>query len=193
MRHIVGVNLEAVGHLNEDIADPPSNSGHPVERLLSPPTGLRLTTPLNPSTGSSNTYSIRATSNPGDRIDYILPCGLLFSNIANAQVFRTDRLSPLPPGLLSTDSRTASDHLPVVMSFHNPYDTVFRLTSILESNQFLNLTWQTATGRAYRVERSANAIDWSMVSSNLFATATNLSWSLSPTPSPALFRVFRLP
>jgi endonuclease/exonuclease/phosphatase family metal-dependent hydrolase len=181
------------GDLNEDIADPPSNSGHPVQRLVSPPTGLRLTTPLNPATGSSNTYSIRATSNPADRIDYILPCGLLFSNIASAQVFRTDRLTPLPPGLLSADSRTASDHLPVVMSFYNPYDTAFRFTSVTESNQFLNLIWQTTTGRTYRVEHSTNAMSWSIVSSNLFATTTNLSWNVSPTPSAALFRVFRLP
>jgi endonuclease/exonuclease/phosphatase family metal-dependent hydrolase len=181
------------GDLNEDIADPPGNSGHPVQRLISPPTDLRLTTPLNPSTGSSNTYSIRATSNPADRIDYILPCGLLFSNIASGQVFRTDRLTPLPPGLLSTDSRTASDHLPVVMSFYNPYDTVFRLTSVMESNQFLNVVWQTTTGRTYRIERSTDAMNWSIVSPNLFATNTNFSWTINLTPPSALFRVYRLP
>jgi len=181
------------GDFNEDVADPPPNSGHPVERLVSPPTGLRLTTPRNPTTGSSNTYSIRATSNPADRIDYILPCGLLFSNLASGQVFRTDRLTPLPAGLLAIDSRTASDHLPLVMSFHDPYDTNFRITSILAGPESVQLVWPTTTGRTYRVERTRDAQDWSIDSPNLMAATTNLSWIADRMPSATLFRVLRLP
>jgi endonuclease/exonuclease/phosphatase family metal-dependent hydrolase len=179
------------GDMNEDIAKPPSISGHPIQRLTSAPTGLRLTTPINPVTVSSNTFSIRASLN--ERIDYILPSNLLFSNIANSQVFRTDRLTPTPPNLLSTDSATASDHLSVLMSFYNPFDTVFRFTSVAASNQFLNLTWQTTTGRTYRVERATNALTWNPASANLLATSTNLSWSTSRDLRAEMYRVYRLP
>ncbi|MFN7140862.1 MAG: immunoglobulin domain-containing protein, partial [Limisphaerales bacterium] len=55
------------------------------------------------------------------RYDYILPSGVLYSNILESQVFRTDLLSPLPPGLEINDSATAADHLPVLMIFNSPY------------------------------------------------------------------------
>ena len=179
------------GDLNEDIARPPSTSGHPLERLVSLPTGLRLTTPLNPVTAGSNTFSIRTT--PSERIDYILPCGLLFSNIANSQVFRTDVLSPMPAALFTNDSRTASDHLPVLMSFRNPYDPVPRIAGVVLSNQSVSLNWPAATGRTYRVETSTNFANWSAASSNLFALTTNQSWSIVRNGPRQFFRVQRLP
>jgi endonuclease/exonuclease/phosphatase family metal-dependent hydrolase len=179
------------GDLNEDIDKPKSAGGHPIERLISPPTGLRLTTPLNPATAGSNTYTIRGSLN--ERIDYILPCGLLFSNIAGSQVFRTDKLSPMPPNLFTNDSATASDHLPVIMSFHNPYDPAPRITTVTASNQFLHLTWQSVTGRTYRVETSTNCANWSAAGSNLLATATNQSWSIPRAGLRQFLRVQRLP
>jgi endonuclease/exonuclease/phosphatase family metal-dependent hydrolase len=179
------------GDMNEDVAKPPSTSGHPIQRLASTPTGLRLTTPINPVTGSSNTFSIR--SSLSERIDYILPCGLLFSNIANSQIFRTDKLSPMPPNLFTNDSATASDHLPALMSFYNPYDTVFRFNSVVASNQFIHLRWQTTTGRTYRVEHATNSLNWMAVSPGLLATSTNLSWSASRSSPAELYRVYRLP
>ncbi|MEY2408639.1 MAG: Endonuclease/Exonuclease/phosphatase family [Verrucomicrobiota bacterium] len=179
------------GDLNEDIAQPPGPSGHPLEKITSPPTGLRLTTSLNPVTSEASTYSIRAS--PHERIDYILPCGLLFSNVAASQIFRTDKLSLMPAGLLATDSRTASDHLPVIMTFQNPYDPIPRVGIVVSSNQTVNLSWPTVPGRNYRVESSTNLANWFVVSTNLFAATTNQSWSASRSAPRQFFRVQRLP
>ena len=179
------------GDMNEDIARPPSTSGFPLQRLANAATGLRLTTPTNPVTGSERTYSIRASLS--ERIDYILPCGLLFSNLAFSQVFRSDRLAPPPPGLLTNDSRTASDHLPVLMVFDNPYDRTFRIASVTASNQFLHLLWPATPGRLYRVEASTNLTAWSAASSNLTATATNLGFNLLRRNRAEFLRVLRLP
>ena len=106
--------------MNEDIAAPASGTGQPIQRLANPATGLALTTPVNPFTGSGHTWSIQGYL--GKRYDYVLPGGFLFTNIISSQVFRTDHLTPLPPPLLATDSVTASDHLPVMMVFSNPYE-----------------------------------------------------------------------
>lgn len=179
------------GDLNEDISDPLITGVDPIQRLISAPTGLRLLTPINPFTGSSNTYSIRGSVS--DRLDYVLPGGLLFSNLASSQIFRTDRLTPLPSNLTSNDSRIASDHLPVVVSFHNPYDTVYRFTSVTPSNQFLNVSWQTTTGRTYRVESSTNFTFWTNNSPNLLAATTNLSWSVNRNATRQFLRIYRLP
>jgi endonuclease/exonuclease/phosphatase family metal-dependent hydrolase len=179
------------GDMNEDVARPVYSWSDAIKRITSPPTGLRLLTPLNPFTGSSNTYSIRASVS--SRLDYVMPGGLLFSNLATSQIFRTDRLTPLPSNLTSNDSRIASDHLPVVVSFHNPYDTVFRFTSLTPSNQFLNVSWQTTTGRTYRVEVSTNLTTWTSNSPNLLASTTNLSWSLNRSTARQFLRIYRLP
>ena len=180
------------GDLNEDINRPPAGSSQPVQRLISPPTGLRLTTPRNPFTHDDRTWSILEAS-LSIRFDYILPGGLLFSNIASSQVFRTDVLNPTPLGLLSLDDKTASDHLPVLMVFHNPYDTPYRLTSITASNQLVRLTWQATPGRQYLVESSSNLLSWTALSTNLTATATNASFSTSPAGGAQFFRVYRVP
>ncbi len=174
------------GDLNEDISKPQSVSGHPIERLTSAPTGLRLTTPTNPITGSERTFGIGTNRNPSSCLDYILPCGLLYSNIAGSQVFRTDKLSPLPPNLFTNDSATASDHLPVIMFFHNPYDPAPRIVSAVPSNQFLQLNWLASTGRFYRVESATNLPAWSVVTTNLFAATTNMSVAI-PRSAPRQF------
>lgn len=183
------------GDLNEDIAEPTSHTGLPIQRLLSAPTGLRLTTPVNPFMigvdNGSNTYSIRASVTR--RLDYILPGGLLFSNIATSQVFRTDKFVPLPPNLLSNDSRTASDHLPVIMSFHNPYDPAPTITSFSVSNQFLHLNWLAVTGRSYRVESTTNLAAWTPVTTNLLAAATNMAASVPRVAPRQYLRVRRFP
>ncbi len=127
------------GDLNEDILRPETSdyvSGHPIQRLISPPTGLQLTSPTNPFTGAPTndmTESIRA-SKLTVRFDYIMPCPLMYSNIVSSQIFRTDKLVPVPPNLNSNDDKIASDHLPVLMVFKNPYQNPFQLLSVTRSN-----------------------------------------------------------
>jgi endonuclease/exonuclease/phosphatase family metal-dependent hydrolase len=182
------------GDLNEDIIRPDTNryiSGKPIQRLTNGPTGLRLTTPRNPFNNDDRTISIQTSLSA--RFDYILPGGLLFSNIASSQVFRTDLLSPTPPGVFSQDDKTASDHLPVLMVFHNPYDTPYRLTSITASNQMVRLNWESTAGRQYQVESSSNLLLWAALSTNLTATGTNSTFSTSAKGHPQFFRIYRAP
>ena len=181
------------GDMNEDIARPPSPTNpHSIEKLTSTPTGLRLTTPTNLFNGSELTFSIQAASMT-KRYDYILPCTLLFSNIASSQVFRTDLLPITPPPLLATDSETASDHLPVLMTFNNPYDKPFKLLSFARSNLTVTLIWQSVPGQPYRVESSTNLTTWSMLATNLLATGTNYTFSTNLNDATRFFRIYRVP
>jgi len=127
------------------------------------------------------------------RFDYILPCGLLFSNIASSQVFRSDKLAPLPPNLFSNDSRTASDHLPVLMMFNHPYDKPFRLTSIARSNLNVTLQWESVLGQPYRVNTASNLTVWTVLASNLTATGTSYTFSTNVSGNRRFFRVYRVP
>ncbi len=134
------------GDFNEDLLQPPARSGgHPgiVPVLANDATGLRLTTPFNPVSGESATFSIRADLIR--RYDYILPCGVLWSNVVASQVFRTDLQTPLPAGLLAGDDRRASDHLPVLMIFGaepaSPFHVGWR-----RDDQGWRLTWPRGEG-----------------------------------------------
>ena len=178
------------GDLNEDIARPATGSQQPVQRLTNG-TGLQLTTPRNPVSDGEQTISIRGSLNR--RYDYILPCGLLFSNIASSQVFRTDLLANPPPPLLTNDDVTASDHLPVWMVFNSPYDKPFRLLSILRRDPSLTLTWQSVPGQTYGVESSSNLTAWTMLASNLVASGTSYSFLTNVAGSRRYFRVHRIP
>jgi len=179
------------GDLNEDINRPPITTREPIERLVNTNTGLYLTTPVNPFNGDDRTISIRATLDA--RFDYILPGGLLFSNIATSQVFRTDLLNRVPPPLLQSDGRTASDHLPVLMVFTNPYGAPFRLQSIRVSDGSLSLSWETTPGRRYDVETSTDFKSWTRVATNLTASGTNFTWPTNAAESMEFFRIYRLP
>ncbi len=178
------------GDLNEDINRPVSTN-QPVQRLISAPTGLQLTTPRNPFNSDDRTWSIQGSLSV--RLDYLLPCGLLFSNIASSQVFRTDLLTNPPPPLLADDDITASDHLPVLTVFNSPYDKPFRLLSITRSNPSVTLTWQSVSGQPYRVESSSNLTVWTGLASNLVASGTSYSFVTNVTGSTRFFRVFRVP
>jgi hypothetical protein len=178
--------------MNEDIARPASGSQQPIQRLTSAPTGLRLTTPVNPYTGSELTHSIQDTNGLGKRYDYILPCGLLCSNIVFSQVFRTDLLPSLPMPLLPGDDATASDHLPVLMMFNNPYEQPFRLTSLVVTNGAVTVKWESVAGRSYWVESSPNLTVWTAVASNLMATGTNTMFTTNASGSQYL-RIGRRP
>ena len=181
-----------LGDMNEDVIRPGSyTSGQPIQKLTSAPTGLRLTTPLNPVTSSDFTESIQAVSGLDVRFDYIMPCGLLFSNIVTSQVFRTDLLSPLPGTLQTNDDKTASDHLPVLMYFNNPY--AFNFNSIKLTNSTVTLNWQSITGRIYGVESSSNLSSWTAFASNLTATGTNFILSTNVSGNAKFFRIYRQP
>lgn len=159
-----------------------------IQELISAPATLQLTGPKNPYTGSINTYSIQASVS--ERIDYIFPCALLSSNLISSQVFRTDKLPiPLPPNLFSNDSKTASDHLPVVMTFANPFAQPFSVTAFSRSNQAVNVQWQSVPGGIYRVENSTNLADWTALATNLMATNYNCVLNTNAGEAVKFFRV----
>lgn len=162
-----------------------------LQKLLSPPTGLRLANPTNPVTGSLNTFSIRSTLN--SRLDYILPNALLATVISNAQVFRSDVVPGPPPPLLAGDSAAASDHLPVFMAFYNPYAQPFRLLSLNRTNQLVTLRWEVVPGQSYRVEVSSNLTHWTAWTTNLLATGSVAQWATNATANALFFRVGRAP
>lgn len=163
-----------------------------IQTLLGPTTGLRMTYPRNPVTGSLNTYST-AFANPSSRLDYIFPGPLLYSNIKTSQVFRSSLVTPLPPGLNSNDSQVASDHYPVLMVFNNPYDKPFKLLSITRTNPTVTLKWESVFGQSYRVESSSNLTMWLTQANNLVATGTNFSYSTNLNDPLRYFRVVRVP
>lgn len=158
-----------------------------IQRLLSVPAGLHLTNPTNPFTGSSNTYSIQASLSK--RLDYILPGDLLFTNIYASQVFRTDVLNPIPTNLMQFDNQAASDHLPVLMVFNNPYETPFLLTLLAMTNQLYTLQWRATPGQQFFVESSADLSHWVVRASNITSTAITYTTTLSVTGNPGFFRV----
>jgi endonuclease/exonuclease/phosphatase family metal-dependent hydrolase len=179
------------GDLNEDILRPPDSNPQSIQCLVSAPTGLQLTTAVNPFTDSELTISIR--DGLTKRYDYILPCAMLFSNIVSSQVFRTDLLTPLPPNLFSYDDNTASDHLPVFMVFANPFNTPFRLLSICRTNEIVSLKWESAASRQYRLEMSSDLTVWTPLASNLTATGADFTFTTNVPESVKFFRAYREP
>ena len=177
--------------LSGDLNDGDTNA-LAIQRLISPATGLSLTDPKNPVTGSINTYST-TTANPGERIDFIFPSHLLLSNIRTGQVFRTDRLTPLPPNLNSNDCKVASDHFPVLMEFNNPYDQPFKVFSLTRTNPMVTLQWESVPGQPYSVEETTDLTTWSELASNLVATGTNYTFSTNLDDGEAFFRIYRVP
>lgn len=178
------------GDLNESALFPETNkyvSGQPIQILTSDPTGLRYTDPVNSITHTDLTESIRGPLDT--RFDYIFPCTLLFSNIVGSEVFRTDLLTNLPPNLFANDDQVASDHLPVLMAFANPFTQPFRLTSIARSSPAVQLAWQAVPAGAYRVEASTNLLDWTALATNL--VTTNYS-GVFATNTPEAWKFFRV-
>jgi len=163
-----------------------------IQKLIGPTAELTLTSPKNPVTGSINTYST-ANANPSSRLDYVFPSQLLFSNLRTSQVFRTDRLAPVPPNLNSNDCKVASDHLPVLMVFNNPYDKPFKLLSIAHTNPTVTLRWESVAGQPYRLEASTNLANWDILANNLVASGPNYTFSTNLNEAIRFFRVIRLP
>jgi endonuclease/exonuclease/phosphatase family metal-dependent hydrolase len=186
------------GDLNEDILRPETNnyvSGHPIQRLIAATTGLQLTSPTNQFTGAPTndmTESVRA-SKLTVRFDYIMPNPLMFSNIVGSQIFRTDKLFPVPPNLNSNDDRIASDHLPVVMVFKNPYQNPFQILSVATSNAIVMLKWQAVPGQSYAVESSPDLANWAPFATNLMATNFSATLTTNAPVTSQFFRVKKSP
>lgn len=180
------------GDMNEDAFFPDSDyvSGQPIQRLTGAPTGLQMTIPINPVTRADLTESIQGSLDT--RFDYILPCPLLFSNIADSEVFRTDLLSPLPPNLNGNDDMTASDHLPVLMVFNNPFDTPFKFLSIARTNQNLTLQWESQNNRNYDIEASSDLFSWVPFATNIATTTTNSSFIFTTNNISDPLKFFRI-
>jgi len=181
------------GDMNEDINAPPPSNPQSIQRLVNAATGLQLTTPVNPVSGARLTFSIQSTNGLTKRYDYIQPCGLLFSNVSSSQVFRTDLLTNPPAPLLTNDDKTASDHLPVLMVFGNPYSKPFRLLSITVTNSTANLRWESVAGQPYRVEGSSDLSTWQVLATNLMSSGGTLSISLDATNTEQFYRVAKGP
>jgi endonuclease/exonuclease/phosphatase family metal-dependent hydrolase len=181
------------GDMNEDILRPPPSNPQSIQRLISAPTGLQLTTAVNPFTDSELTWSIQDADGLTVRYDYILPCAMLSSNIVSSQVFRTDLLHPVPPNLYSNDDKIASDHLPVFMVFGNPFNTPFRLLTIGLTNQIVSLQWESASNRSYNIEISSNLTAWTPLATNLIATGADYTFTTNVPGNVKFFRVYRAP
>lgn len=178
-----------MGDMNEDIFRPRTYEQNAINRMANDATGLRLTTPRNPVTNDERTWSIQ-NSSLTIRFDYIFPSGLLFSNMNSAQVFRSDLSSPsnpFPGWLLSTDS-LASDHLPVVMTFNNPFWPFS--TSIHRAGSTIDLSWESLNNARYRVESSSNLVQWAQQAS-FVAAGTNTTWEATANASEQFYRVVR--
>jgi endonuclease/exonuclease/phosphatase family metal-dependent hydrolase len=186
------------GDLNEDILRPETNTyvtGHPIQRLENAATGLQFTSPTNPFTGAPTndmTESIR-DSKLTVRFDYIMPSPLMFSNIIGSQIFRTDKLIPVPPNLNSNDDRIASDHLPVLMVFKNPYQNPFQILSVVRSNLAVTLNWESVPGQQYTVETSPDLASWSAFATNIMATNFSQTLNTNAPPAAQFFRVRKTP
>ena len=181
------------GDMNEDAFFPDADyvSGQPIQRLTSPPTGLQMTIPINPVTRTDLTESIQGSLDT--RFDYILPCALLFSNIAGSEVFRTDLLTNFPSNLFSNDDKTASDHLPVLLVFNNPFDTPFKLLSIVRTNQNITLNWESQNNRVFNIEASPDLFLWTPFATNIPTTTDIFAFTTNVTDSAKFFRVYRVP
>jgi hypothetical protein len=118
---------------------------------------------------------------------------MLFSNIAGSQVFRTDLLYPVPSNLYSNDDETASDHLPVLMTFANPFNTPFRLLSFGVTNQIISLKWESQNNRVFNIEASTNLTTWTPFATNIATTTDTFSFTTNLTDSAKFFRVYRAP
>ena len=153
-----------------------------IQRLANSSLGLKLINPTNPFTGKINTYSIQtSTTNPTERIDYVLLGGVLASNNSSSQVFRTDKLVSPPPPILADDDVTASDHLPVKASFENPYAKRIRILDFSRLASATTIKWTTVLGGVYQIETSTNLSTWSKLithinaNSNAYTINTNIA------------------
>jgi endonuclease/exonuclease/phosphatase family metal-dependent hydrolase len=175
------------GDFNEDHIVHANSGGKVVDTLINEIVGLRLTDPLNPLTGNDRTFSSRGSLS--SRLDYILPGGLLYSNLTWGMVFSTETMDPRPPTLSRFDVQTASDHLPVLVTFRNPRSDPFRITSAAITDRLVSLRWQAQPGRRYQIEGSRDFDEWGLVPGKIEAGSTNGVWNSLMRFDQQFFRV----
>lgn len=173
------------GDFNEDVAKPRDPVRNPLPRLVNAGTTLTMLNATNPVTLRPETWSARFSLNT--RFDYILTSPALTTNVSSAIAFRTDRVNPLPEGLLREDGATASDHLPLLAVIGPPEQILFRVTGITTENGQVTLTWENDPGVGYRVERSGDFRSW------VQATATRATnrMTFPPGATTEFYRVVR--
>lgn len=179
-----------LGDMNEDVTRPRVFEQDAIGTLTSAATGLRLTSPLNPVTQSEKTWN---TTNATIRFDYVLPNGLLYSNLAGGQVFRSDQSNPqypVPAWMPANTTQVAADHLPVWLACNVPA-WPFRITSATRAGNSVTLQWETQVNARYRVQASSNAVHWVNHAGPLSATTTNLSWTGNSASPLGFFRILR--
>lgn len=172
------------GDMNED-----NTNTIAIQRLISTNMKVRLMNPTNRFSGSLNTYD---SGSPNSRIDHIFPGELLATNVTAMQVFRTDLLTPTPTNLLKFDSTNASDHLPVLMTFANPFNTPFKLLSLTRTNESLTFRWESQTNRTFHLESSTNLSAWTPFATNLFSASTNAVFTYTTNGGALPVRFFRV-
>jgi hypothetical protein len=102
--------------------------------------------------------------------------------------------TPLPPTLNTSDSATASDHLPVQIVFNHPFVQPFRITSLVPSNQAIALEWESVPGQTYTVESAASlgaTNAWTVLAEDILATNYFLALQTNSTGGEIFFRVKR--
>jgi endonuclease/exonuclease/phosphatase family metal-dependent hydrolase len=177
-----------VGDMNEDIYRPREFELDAINTMANKATGLAVTSPRNPFTGDERTWSIQNPS-PTIRFDYVLPCSLLYENITSSQVFRSDRVTPLISPLQAGDSAAASDHMPVTMTFRNPYERPFSITRIERTNNAVKVTWGSVPGGRYRLEGASNLVSWAAVMNNITASGSEYTCQITNSDRPRFVRV----
>lgn len=145
------------GDCNEDVNRPRPGERGAVQVLVGGGTGLWLLTPVQPGTGDDRTWSSRQAA-LSYRFDYLLPSGLLKSNLVGSGVFRSDREWPQPAGVNPGDSALASDHLPVWAMFANPFAVPHLAWEVRGGQGWLR--WWSGAGQRYRLEVSTDLAQW---------------------------------
>ena len=92
----------------------------------------------------------------------------------------------------SNDDKIASDHLPVLMVFNNPFDTPFQLLSIARTNQSATLNWESQNNRNYSIEASTNLTAWSPFATNILTTTTNSPFTFTSNNVADKIKFFRI-
>jgi hypothetical protein len=99
----------------------------------------------------------------------------------------------VPPNLNSNDDRVASDHLPVLMTFNNPFANPFHVVSVTRSSPATTLNWESVPGQLYTIESSSNMMDWTPFATNIMATNFSTTLNTNNTISSQFFRVRKAP